>query len=415
MTRLGMSLAGSYLGYQLQNLFLLGDEGGQRKKRVMQKSAAKMRQELEALKGPLMKFGQALSMQSHLVPEEFLQELSSLQMRAPAMHPSLMRIQFKNSLGTYPEEIFGSFEEEPFAAASLGQVHRAVTKKGQPIAVKIQYPNIRKAVTSDLNLMKTLLLPARTTRHVSAAFIKELEGRILEEIDYQHEAENIAFFQKAMKLPYVELPRVYPAYSSGQVLTMSFVEGEHFTEWLKTKPSQELRDLVGGRLFELFYYQVCRMDSLHADPHLGNYLFRHDGSLGLVDFGCVKYFDAQFLDLVRKTYFPEAEAAESKFKALYEHQGIPYSEKAREIFRELNKLYRIVYPTKAEEQKRLTDFGDPWFLKELTRLSQKILSNRLILPELFFYIRAEGGLYNTLHQLKARVPASDIVRRCLLN
>src|SRR5262249_6525807 len=144
--KLGFSLTGSYLGYQFQNLVLGGKRKTERRRRLQHKASRRLRQELESLKGPMMKLGQLLSQQSHALPEAAIRELTSLQMQAPGMHPTLARAQFKTASGKYPEETFHSFEPEPFAAASLGQVHRAVTRHGEPVVVKIQYPAIRTAI-----------------------------------------------------------------------------------------------------------------------------------------------------------------------------------------------------------------------------------------------------------------------------
>jgi predicted unusual protein kinase regulating ubiquinone biosynthesis (AarF/ABC1/UbiB family) len=134
------NLAGSYLRYQLQNLFAGESRRAEHRKLFNALAALQVREELQSLKGPIMKLGQMLSMQSHVLPEEVVHELTNLQMRAPAMHPALARAQFKGAYGKFPEQVFQEFAAEPFAAASLGQVHRAVTKAGEQVAVKIQYP-----------------------------------------------------------------------------------------------------------------------------------------------------------------------------------------------------------------------------------------------------------------------------------
>lgn len=157
-------------------------------------------------------------MQGHLIPEEILEELTELQMHAPPMHRTLMRTQFKKSMGKYPEEVFARFEMEPFAAASLGQVHFAVTRGGDEVAVKIQYPAIREAIRNDFALLRTVTFPARWAKYVSDEMISEAENGFMLETDYGSEA--------------------------------------------------------------------C---AIHADPHPGNYLYDDDGTIALIDYGCVKY------------------------------------------------------------------------------------------------------------------------------
>src|SRR5262249_50543131 len=140
--------------------FLAEETGEQRRRKFQKQSSQKVREELGSLKGAAMKLGQLLSLQTHVLPEEALTELANLQMQAPAMHPTLARAQFRSSLGKDPEEVFSKFEEQPFAAASLGQVHRAITRSGETVAVKIQYPAIRTAIENDLKLLRSATLPA---------------------------------------------------------------------------------------------------------------------------------------------------------------------------------------------------------------------------------------------------------------
>ncbi|MBG87687.1 MAG: hypothetical protein CMO80_12400, partial [Verrucomicrobiales bacterium] len=145
---LSAGIAGSYIGYRIQNLYLDQETSEQKREGLNQQASAKILEELQHLRGPVMKLGQMLSMQSDALPPEVIDELAALQMQAPSMHPTPMRTQFRNSLGKNPEELFREFDPEPFAAASLRQVHRAKTKKGETATVKIQYPTIRKVIES---------------------------------------------------------------------------------------------------------------------------------------------------------------------------------------------------------------------------------------------------------------------------
>jgi len=129
------------------------------------------------------------------------------------MHATLARAQFKGSLGRYPEEMFRDFDPEPFAAASLGQVHRAVTRNGEKVAVKIQYPAIRSAIENDFKLLRSATWLARMSGHVPKGLVEELQRGILEETDYAQEADNLEFFRKELsKLTYLSIPRFIANY-----------------------------------------------------------------------------------------------------------------------------------------------------------------------------------------------------------
>src|SRR6266851_1149252 len=233
MASMSADVAASYLGYLLQRAFL-----GEAKSKIKLKSAhtlaaRRMADEMQALRGPAMKLGQTLSLQTGTLPDEVLAELATLQMEAPGMHPSLVRVQIKGSLGREPEEIFKQFTAEPFAAASLGQVHHAVTREGQRVAVKIQYPGIRRAIENDFTLFRTFSKPAQASGHISKSAIDEIEEQIVAETDYQREADNIQFLaERLTPLSFVKVPRVFRDYSSDKVLTMSLMTGRHLEDFL---------------------------------------------------------------------------------------------------------------------------------------------------------------------------------------
>src|SRR5918998_159810 len=242
LASMGADIAGSYIGYVLQRAFLGEAEGEAKLKSAHARAARRMRDEMQALRGPAMKLGQMLSLQAGILPEEALAELASLQMEAPGMHPSLVRVQIKQSLGGEPEEVFKEFAPEPSAAASLGQVHRAITREGEQVAVKVQYPGIGQAIASDFKLMRALSKPAQASGHLPKAAIDEMEQQIIAETDYRREADNIEFFGRQLApLPFVKVPRVLRAYSSGKVLTMSLMRGRHLEGFLAKRPSQKLR------------------------------------------------------------------------------------------------------------------------------------------------------------------------------
>lgn len=416
---IGAGISGSYIGYLAQRLFLDETHRDAKLRAAHTKAGRRMTKELGALRGPLMKVGQLLSLQTDLLPEETLAELSTLQMAAPAMHPSLVRAQFRSSLKRDPEEVFTSFGDMPFAAASLGQVHRAVTHEGQMVAVKIQYPGMADAIKSDFKWLRAIALPARLSRYVSPTVIDELEKQITAETDYVREAANMELFRDRLApLPFVEVPRVDRACSGGRVLTTSLLPGDHLDAFLERRPSQRLRDLVGARLFELYYFQLLAMGAFHADPNWGNYLFRRDGSIGLIDFGCVKYVSDAFIANLRQIFLYAGPRQSVQFRSLLDERYSLHGQKLgantkTALVRFAERFYGRVYPPDPAMDDRAFDFSETAYLRDYLRESANLLRAKGALPEYVLLARAEAGLYQTLHRLRARVNTSRIVRRYL--
>src|SRR5438874_11675394 len=276
-------------------------------------------------------------------------------MEAPGMHPSLVRVQVKQSLGGEPEEIFKQFTPEPFAAASLGQVHHAVTREGQRVALKIQYPGIRRAIENDIRLFRSFSKPAQASGHIPKSAIDEIEEQIIAETDYQREADNIEFLaDRLAPLSFVRVPRVFREYSSDKVLTMSLMTGRHLEDFLAQRPSQKLRDQLGAHLFELFHFQVYKVEALHADPHWGNYLFNDDAGISLVDFGCVKYLSPESAAYLRRVCLYPGSTGSEDFRRLLEKYYADIGEKLlpaarRALVRFAENFYRRVYPPEPEK------------------------------------------------------------------
>lgn len=418
MASMSADIAGSYIGYLLQRTFLGEARRETKLKSTHVRAARRMVDEMQMLRGPAMKIGQTLSLQTGTLPDEVLAELATLQMEAPGMHPSLVGVQVKRSLGREPDEIFKDFTPGPFAAASLGQVHHAVTREGQRVAVKIQYPGIRRSIENDFKLFRTVAKPAQASGHISKSAIDEMEQQILAETDYQREADNIEFFQQRLApLSFVKVPRVLRQYSADIVLTMSLMTGQHLDGFLAQRPSQKLRNELGANLFDLFYFQVLKLEALHADPHWGNYLFNDDAGISLVDFGCVKYLSPESVAYLRSVFLYPGATDSADFRRLLETNYDRVGEKLlpaarRALIGFADNFYRKVYPSKPEKH-QLFDFGDATFLRDFLRESKNLFRTMGVLTEFIFMGRAEMGLYQTLHRLKARVPTSHIVRKYL--
>src|SRR2546430_3195099 len=355
MASMGAGIAGSYFGYLLQRVFLGEARGKIKLKSTHIRAARRMADEMQALRGPAMELGHMLSLQTGDLPDEILAELRTLQMEAPGVHPYLARVQIKGSVGREPEEIFKQFTAEPFAAASLGQVHHAITREGQRVAVKIQYPGIGRAIENDFKLFRTFSKPAQASGHIPKSAIDEIEEQIVAETDYLREADNIEFLaDRLAPLTFVKVPRVFREYSSDKVLTMSLMTGRHLEDFLAQRPSRKLRNQLGAHLFELFYFQVLKIEALHADPHWGNYLFSENAGVSLVDFGCVKYLSRESVAYLRSAFLYPGASDSADFRRLletyYERAGeklLPDARRALLGF--VGNFYRTDYPTKPDK------------------------------------------------------------------
>ena len=254
------------------------------------KNAHRLVATLGELKGAAMKVGQMLSLQDAFLPPEVAVVLRSLQGETPSLPLEMVEDQLAEELGD-PLQIFASFEPEAFAAASIGQVHRAVLRDGRRVAVKIQYPNIERIVEADLgNLYRVLKSVVALVSKVDFEPIwKELRARLREELDYLHEAERIRRMTELHAgVPEIVIPRVVEEASTTRILTMTYEEGLSPDEACSDETSQVLKDKWGIVLFDFLLRGLLENRLLHADPNLANFAFRRDGRVVVYDFGCIK-------------------------------------------------------------------------------------------------------------------------------
>src|SRR5207302_6352983 len=199
------------------------------------RTAVRLLDSMTYLRGAVMKVGQTLANFPDIAPREFVQTLERLHFDAPPMHWSLLREMVHNELGDDPENVFAAFEKRAFAAASLGQVHRARLKDGQEVAVKIQYPGIARTIRQDFRNLLLFMLPARLSAdwENTREQFDDLRTRLERETDYEREAASL---QKVRSLfrddEGIVIPRVFPQHSTGRVLTMERLEGVHLDQFL---------------------------------------------------------------------------------------------------------------------------------------------------------------------------------------
>src|SRR5262249_23449054 len=281
-------IAAAYLFYWIRGWFQSAAEKERMLAETHWRTALRLLDSMCYLRGAMMKIGQTLANLPGIAPREFVDTLHALHFNAPPMHWSLMREMVFNELGGDPEELFAEFDTTAFAAASLGQVHRARLKTGEEVAVKIQYPGIARTIREDFRNLLTLLLPARlgTDWDSTKTQLDELRFQIERETDYEHEARCLtkarSLFREADG---IVVPRVYREFTTGRVLTMEYVGGPHLGDYLACSPSQEERNAFGAKIVTSGYRLLCAGRMLYADFHPGNLVFMHDGRLGLLDFG----------------------------------------------------------------------------------------------------------------------------------
>ena len=288
------SVGGKVLKYLSKKPFLSDEKRQIAKKNLEANSAKTIFKGLVLLKGTALKIAQALSLESGLIPDEIRAELEKSYNQVPPMNRVLVRKVLLNAFEKLPEDIFSTFDMNAFAAASLGQVHKAVGQNGEKYAVKVQYPGISETIKSDIQMVKGFIRPLPDYKQILPSLL-EIEKRLKEEVDYTIEAENIQLFSKLLTDNEVIIPKVFMEFSTKTVLTTEFVAGPTIDIWLKNEPDQGARDRLANTLYQTFIDGFYEHRCIHADPNPGNYIVTDENKLCLVDFGCVKKFSKQFI------------------------------------------------------------------------------------------------------------------------
>ncbi len=270
------------------------------------KAAEAMLKTLGEMKGLPLKLGQMMSYIDGIAPpgyeEKFKEILKKLQDKAPPLSPEAAVQVVTEELGAPPNQIFAEWDYEPFAAASIGQVHRAVTKGGDVVAVKVQYPGIDKAIKNDLksiHLLGGMLGPLGTKTHAKDT-IAELSEVFLSELDYAREAEMADTFRRMHAAdPQIVIPRVHQSLSTARVLTTELLGGIGYDE-VCAEASEIERTATGLTVWRFMFGSLLKHGFLYADPHPGNYRFLGDGRVGFLDFGCVKQISSERMEGVKR-------------------------------------------------------------------------------------------------------------------
>jgi predicted unusual protein kinase regulating ubiquinone biosynthesis (AarF/ABC1/UbiB family) len=287
-------IGAAYLFYWIRGWFSDADEQERRRAEAHWQIAARLLDSMGYMRGAVMKIGQTLANFPDIAPGEFVETLDRLYFQAPPMHFSLLREMVANELGDDPEKIFDTFDKRAFAAASLGQVHRARFQDGTDLAVKIQYPGIARTVREDFRNFFLFLLPGRLNKdwQSTRGQFEDVRMRLERETDYRTEASVMAraatLFREEDQ---IVVPRVFSKHSTERVLTMEYLPGVHIEQFLAGNPPQELRDEFARKIVRAWYRMMYAARIFYADLHPGNFLFMDDGRLGVIDFGFMLELD----------------------------------------------------------------------------------------------------------------------------
>jgi predicted unusual protein kinase regulating ubiquinone biosynthesis (AarF/ABC1/UbiB family) len=271
------------------------------------RAAADLAAALGGLKGPLMKVAQLLSTIPEALPPEYARELTQLQSAAPPMGPSFVKRRMQAELGPDWQSRFAEFDIDAAASASLGQVHRATSRDGRALAVKLQYPDMASAVEADLVQLKAIFaIHARMNPAVETGeILTEISVRLREELDYGLEARHTALYAGIFASdPLVRVPEIVPALSTKRLLAMSWLDGTKLLDH-KTAPLED-RNAIARAMFRAWWFPFSHYGVIHGDPHLGNYtVFAQDGrptGINLLDYGCIRSFRPAFVQGVIDLY-----------------------------------------------------------------------------------------------------------------
>ena len=413
----GMSAGGNYLRHYLGNSLPIKNFH-QDKRTLNRKNAVSIFKELSQLRGLPLKLAQGMSMDMGLLPIEFMEVMTSAQYSVPPMNRALVRTQFKRNFNEYPENIFQSFDYNAFAAATIGQVHHARNSDGVRLVVKVQYPNVRKSIYSDLKLLSFFGKQFFEGANFET-YLNEVRDTLLEETDYLKEGRNIQKFRDIFFLEEIIFPEYKESTSNEQVLTMTFLEGDHLDEMLKKRPNQKIRNSYGQIMWNFFHENInSANNTFHADVHPGNFLFCKGGKLGVIDFGCIKDFPDQFIKSCIRLVQKHLNGSHQEFLNELEYMGFiknksNQSTKEKNIerlFSNLAKILGSIY------QKSIFDFGNQKFREDLNNLFQNAMGIREVRgsEQFIFFNRITFGLMSILMKLEAKIETGE-AREIILN
>lgn len=375
---------------------------------------------LSQLKGSALKVAQMMSMDKNMLPTAYSEKFQMAQYSAPPLSYPLVVNTFRKYFKKTPSEMFETFSREAVNAASIGQVHKA-TKNGKTFAVKVQYPGVADSVSSDLKLVKpfAVRIIGLNEKEVNM-YMEEVETMLISETDYDLELKRSVNISEACQhLKGISFPKYYPEYSCARILTMDWLEGLHLDPFLATNPSQEVRNKIGQALWDFYDFQIHELKELHADPHPGNFMMHDDGTLGIIDFGCVKKLPEDFYQLYFTLMNPAIKNPENRDMLLDTFHKLRFivpddSEEDKVVLEQVfTKLLELL---SRPFDKESFDFGQDEYFEEVYKFGEESSKVKPLkearkargVKDGLYLNRTYFGLYAILNQLKAKIDTSSL-------
>ena len=414
----GAKVGSNYIKYYAKRLVNKGSQ-----EELDEANAKDVYKAFSELKGGPLKMAQMLSLGDQLLPKAYTEEFAQAQSSVTPLSYPLIRKTFKKEVGKNPDEVFENFSTSAVNAASIGQVHKG-TIKGIEYAIKVQYPGVADSLQSDLNLVTPVAIKILGLKKSEIKpYLEEVESKLLEETNYEMELQNAKrIIDGCEGLEGIVFPKFKKKLSGKRVITMTWLNGLSLADWVKTNPSQKERNRIGQALWNFYQYQIHELRFVHADPHPGNFIITDEGSLGVIDFGCIKELPLDFYKSYIKLLEYSREMESLEFKETLIELGL-YDPKASLKERE---LILSTFPEMFELVGRplmsdTFDFGSDDYLKEIYTKGEALSKNsdmrRLSAQgskHFIYFNRTYFGLYQLLNQLKANIDTSKEMRRSKL-
>ncbi|MCS6968625.1 MAG: lipopolysaccharide core heptose(II) kinase RfaY [Cytophagales bacterium] len=403
----GVKIGGNYIKHYAKKLI----DGNVTKEDLHRDNAEDIYDALSELKGSALKVAQMMSMDKNLLPTAYQEKFAMAQYSAPPLSYPLVVKTFQQYFSKSPTEIFDTFTKEAVNAASIGQVHKA-TKGDKTFAVKVQYPGVAESIKSDLRMVRPFAVQILGLNERDLdLYMDEVQNMLIAETDYELEMRNATYIASACAhIPHLVFPKYYPEYTAKRILTMDWLTGKHLNDFLQDDPPQQIRNQLGQALWNFYDYQMHQLLMVHADPHPGNFLMRPDGTIGIIDFGCVKVIPPEYYKSHFRVINPRIFDSRQELEQTFYDLGFIYDDDPPAMKKLLIDTFsEMIYLTVRPFREKVFDFGDQDYFRQLYEFGERLSKMEELRKskkprgskDALYLNRTYFGLYSMLHSLKA--------------